>query len=178
MRILRGGKDGKIWGGGRGGRGGRDGKGRKGGEEENEEREYDGVREWLDGLEGGDGDLEMGEGYDRGKVERKREGEGGSETSGEHDRDLKTNYPYRNATSKGTAERDKHGEGDVQGAAPVQESYALDADGDVDMLSGETLEVQQPVYWPGDEDTERPEKKETKEREEEEVLEGMADGPF
>ena len=53
-----------------------------------------------------------------------------------------------------------------------------DADGDVDMLSGETLEVQQPVYWPGDEDTERPEKKETKEREEEEVLEGMADGPF
>ena len=160
LRILRGGKR----------KGGRDGK--EGNSELESEVEYDGVREWLDGLESGDGDgdLEMG------GVEGERKG--GLETGGERGGDPKTNYPYRNATGSKTAECDKHGDTNVKGEALIGGPQNVDADGDVDMLAGETLEVQQAVYWPGDEDIGRSENKERKEGEEEDILEGMADGPF
>ncbi|PVH89997.1 hypothetical protein DL98DRAFT_601551 [Cadophora sp. DSE1049] len=132
---------------------------------ESEERD-EGVREWLNAVEGGH---DMGEGY--GCVEERREGDGeraGAEEGAERDRSPNTDHSYQKGTEHSHAD----------GERPEDRHQNIDADGDVDMLAGEASEFQDPDYWSCAKVIEKPKEKESKEGGDEGVLEGMVGGGF
>ncbi|KAH7418984.1 hypothetical protein BKA64DRAFT_699032 [Cadophora sp. MPI-SDFR-AT-0126] len=144
-----------------------------------EERFEGGIRQWLNGVEGGDGENEhsMGGGYD--SEHGRGEGVGGRGGGGkDRDRTPKANDAYQNRkTTKSTATNHNDQE-QVLSHSPLQtdEYHGIDADGDVDMLANEGLEPEGPDYWSGAKMIKKPKKKQ--EGEDEEVWEGMGGGGF